>query len=75
MRNAILQLPAYRTTNERRQVLRAAIRQLDCAEIYLAAVAYMQLDDRATERGLRQLRADLDGLKRHLAELRAGSGS
>jgi hypothetical protein len=75
MRNAILQLPAQRTTNEQRQVLRAAIRQLDRAEIYLAAVAYMQLDDRAAERAVRQLRADLDGLKRHLAELRAGSGS
>jgi hypothetical protein len=75
MRNAILQMPAHRTNNEQRQVLRAAIRQLDRAEIYLAAVAYMQLDDRAAERALRLLRADLDGLKRHLAELRAGSGS
>ena len=73
MRNAILQLPEHRTTNEQRQVLRAAIRQLDRAEIYLAAVSYMQVDDRASERALRQLRADLDGLKRHLAELRAGS--
>jgi hypothetical protein len=75
MRNAILQLPEQRTTNEQRQVLRAAIRQLDRAEIYLAAVSYMQLNDRAAERALRQLRADLDGLKWHLAELRAGSGS
>ena len=75
MRNAILQLPAERTTGEQRRVLRAAIRQLDRAEIYLAAAAYMQLDDRAAERALRQLRADLDGLKRHLADLRAGSGS
>jgi hypothetical protein len=73
MRNAILQLPAQRTTNEQRQVLRAAIRQLDRAEIYLAAVSYMQLDDRAAERALRQLRADVDGLKRHLAALRAGT--
>jgi hypothetical protein len=75
MRNAILQLPDQRTTNEQRQVLRAAIRQLDRADIYLAAVAYMQVDDRAVHRTVRQLRADLDGLKRHLAELRAGSGS
>jgi hypothetical protein len=75
MRNAILQLPEQRTTNEQRQVLRAAIRQLDRAEIYLAAVAYMQLDDRASERALRQLRADLDGLKRHLSELRAGTSA
>jgi len=55
--------------------LRAAIRQLDRAEIYLAAVAFMQLDDRASERAVRQLRADLDGLKRHLAALRAGTCS
>lgn len=41
MRNAIVQLPDARTTNERRQVLRAAMRQLERAEIYLAAVAYM----------------------------------
>jgi hypothetical protein len=75
MRNAILQMPAHRTTNEQRQVLRAAIRQLDRAEIYLAAVAYMQLDDRAADRAVRQLRADVDALKRHLAELRAGTGS
>lgn len=75
MRNAILQLPDQRTTSEQRKVLRAAIRQLDRAEIYLAAVAYMQLDDRAAQRSIRQLRADVDGLKRHLAALRAGTGS
>ena len=73
MRNAILQMPAQRTTGEQRRVLRAAIRQLDRAEIYLAAVAYMQLDDRAAERAIRQLRADVEGLKRHLAALRAGT--
>lgn len=75
MRNAILQLPDQRTTKEQRQVLRAAIRQLDRAEIYVAAVSYMQLDDRAAQRAIRQLRADLDGLKRHLATLRADTGS
>jgi hypothetical protein len=73
MRNAILQLPAQRTSNEQRQVLRAAIRQLDRADVYLAAVAYMQIDDRAADRALIQLRTDLDGLKRHLAALRAGT--
>ena len=75
MRNAILQLPEQRTTSEQRKVLRAAIRQLDRAEIYLAAVAYMQLDDRAAERAVRQLGADLEGLKRHLAALRAGTSA
>ncbi len=38
MRNAILRMPAQRTSNEQRQVLRAAIRQLDRAEIHLAAL-------------------------------------
>ena len=73
MRNAILQLPAQRTSNEQRQVLRAAIRQLDRADVYLAAVAYMQIDDRAADRALTRLRTDLDGLKRLLAALRTGT--
>jgi hypothetical protein len=73
MRNAILQLPDQRTSNAQRRVLRAAIRQLDRADVYLAAVAYMQIDDRAADRALRQVRTDLDGLKRHLAALRAGT--
>lgn len=70
MRNAILQLPSQRTANEQRQVLRAAIRQLDRAEIYLAAVAYMDLDDRPTQQAITRLRNDVEGLKRHLSALR-----
>jgi len=73
MRNAILQLPAERTSNEQRQVLRAANRQLDRADVYLAAVSYMQIDDRAADRALTRLRTNLDGLKRHLAALRTGT--
>jgi uncharacterized membrane protein YebE (DUF533 family) len=70
MRNAILQLPEMRSASERRQVLRAAMRQLERAEIYLAAVAYMEVEDRAAIRSLNQLRTDLESLKRHLGELR-----
>ena len=70
MRNAILQLPEARTANERRQVLRAAIRQLERADLYLAAVAYMELGDREAQRALNQLRTDLVSLERHLAERR-----
>jgi len=73
MRSAILQLPAQRTAGERRKVLRAAIRQLDRAEIYMAAVAYLDLDDRETQRAVMRLRADLEGLKRHLAAMRAAT--
>jgi hypothetical protein len=70
MRNAILQLPSTRTAREQRLVLRAAMRQLERAEIYLAAVAYMELDDREGERALNQLRTDLESLRRHLGERR-----
>jgi hypothetical protein len=70
MRNAIVQLPEQRTPGEHRQVLRSAIRQLERADIYLAAVTYMDLDDPTTERALNQLRADLYGLLSHLSEQR-----
>lgn len=70
MRNAILQLPESRTEGERKQVLRAAIRQLERAEIYLAAVAYMELDDRDAQRVVNRLRSDVNSLCRHLAAQR-----
>ena len=70
MRNAILQLPEARSANERRQVLRGAIRQLERADVYLAAVAYMELGDREAQRALNQLRTDLVSLERHLSERR-----
>jgi hypothetical protein len=70
MRNAILQLPSTRTAREQRLVLRAAMRQLERAEIYLAAVAYMELDDREAKRALNQLRTDLESLRRDLGERR-----
>lgn len=71
MRNAILQLPETRTASERRQALRAAIRQVERAEIYLAAAAYMALDDREAQRSLNQLRTDVESLRRHLGERRS----
>jgi acyl-CoA reductase-like NAD-dependent aldehyde dehydrogenase len=70
MRSAILQLPEARTARERRQVLRTAVRQLERAELYLAAVAYMELGDREAQRALNQLRTDLESLKRHIGERR-----
>lgn len=70
MRNAILRLPETRTANEQRRVLGAAIRQLERAEIYLAAVAYMQLDERVAERELNQLRTGVESLRRQLGERR-----
>ena len=70
MRTAIVQMPANRTDQERRHVARAAVRQLERAGIYLAAVAHMELDDRDAQRVLAQLRSELDGLRRHLARQR-----
>jgi hypothetical protein len=70
MRSAILQLPETRSANEQRQVLRAAIRQLERADLYLAAVAYMELGDREAQRALNQVRSDLASLERYLGERR-----
>jgi hypothetical protein len=70
MRNAILQLPESRTANEERKVLRAAVRQLERAELYLAAVAYMELNERDSQRAISQLRTDVESLRRHLGERR-----
>lgn len=71
MRAAVLQLPSARTAGERRKVLRAAIRQVDRAELYLDAVEYMDLDDREATRALGQLRSDLRSLSAYLARLRS----
>jgi hypothetical protein len=71
MRNAIVQMPDQRTVNEHRQVLRAAIRQLERAALYIASVSYMDLGDPVAGRALTNLRAELDGLHRHLAEKRS----
>jgi hypothetical protein len=72
MRNAIVKLPTQRSIGEHRQVLRAAVRQLDRAEIYLAAVTYMDLGDQQVDRTISRLRADLDGVRRYLTARRDG---
>jgi hypothetical protein len=71
MRNAIVRLPETRSIQEERQVLRAAIRQLERADLYLGAVAVMGIADADAGRAVRRLRADLEGLRQHLVALRA----
>lgn len=71
MRAAVLQLPGARTASESRKVLRAAIRQLERAEIYLEAVAAMELNDREARRALDRLHADTVSLRRYLGERRS----
>jgi hypothetical protein len=73
MRNAIVNLPTDRSIQERRQALRAAVRQLDSAELYLAAVTYMDLADQSVDRAVGRLRTDLDALRRYLADQRDGN--
>jgi hypothetical protein len=74
MRAALLQLPGARTTNESRQVLRAAIRQLERAEVYFDAVSAMELDDREARRAVARLRAETQALRRYLGEQRSALG-
>jgi hypothetical protein len=71
MRAAVVQLPSTRTLSQSRQVLRAAMRQLDRAEIYFDAVAAMELDDRESRRAIDQLRADTAALRRYLSQRRS----
>jgi len=66
MRSAILQLPEQRTSAERRRVLGTAIRQLERADLYLAAVVSMDVGDRDVKRLLDHLRRDLEAVNRHL---------
>jgi hypothetical protein len=68
MRSAILQLPETRTAKEQRKVFRAAVRQLERADLYLAAVACMDIGDREAQRALNQVRSDLARLGRYLGE-------
>ena len=70
MRNAILQLPEARTATQERQVIRTAIRQLERADIYLAAITYLKLDDREAQRAVNQLRTNVESLRRYLGERR-----
>jgi hypothetical protein len=72
VRSAVLQISTARTAGERRKVLRAAIRQLERAELYFDAVEYMDLDDAIASRALSQLRSDLRSLNGYLIELRSG---
>ncbi len=71
MRSAVVQLPVSRTAAQTRQVMRAAIRQLDRADVYLAAVAHMPVDDGELDRAIRKLRADLDSVRRYLVASRS----
>ena len=73
MRSALVQLPGYRSQNAERQVLRAAIRQLERADLYLGAVDAMEVGDLEASRAVRRLRAGIASLERHLAALRSES--
>ena len=74
MRSAVLQLPAARSANESRQVMRAAIRQLERAEIYIDAVSAMELEDREARRAVDRVRAEIRALRRFLGEQRSALG-
>ncbi|HVS49288.1 MAG TPA: hypothetical protein VHJ99_10330 [Candidatus Dormibacteraeota bacterium] len=70
MRNPILQLPDSRSADERRKVLRTAIRQLERAQDYVTAVAFMDIPDREARREVQELRHDLEVLRRRFVERR-----
>ena len=71
MRNAIVKMPEHRSGGQQRAVLRTAIRQLERADIYVAAVSSMEIGDWAAQRSIRHLRDHIETLRRHLSDLRA----
>ena len=70
MRNAIVTMPEQRTDGQHRQVLRAAIRQLEKAEDYIVAVTNMEIADAEVWRSARRLRSELVQLRGRLTQLR-----
>ena len=70
MRNAIVELPDQRSNIGQRTALRAAVRQLERADLYLAAVAAMDLGEPVQQRAVDRLRRDLEGLRRSFIERR-----
>ena len=71
MRNPVLSVATIPSAEESRASLRVAIRQLERAEIYVAAVAAMELEDRDACRALLRLRSDIDALRHHLIDVRS----
>jgi hypothetical protein len=72
MRNAVLQLQERRTESEQRRVLRVAVRQLERADLYLAAVCALELPE--AEAAIDALREDVEDLRRQLMDARARLG-
>jgi len=69
MRNAAVQNQELRTESEQRRVLRIAVRQLERADLYLAAVCALELPE--AEAAIDAVRDDVEELRRHLIDARA----
>jgi len=52
-----------RIAKERQKTVWMAVRQLEGADLYLAAVENLELRDRAVDRAIRSVRADLDAVR------------
>ena len=70
MRNPIFHLPEPLVPGEHRKPLREAIRQVDAADVHLAAISFMDLRDREGQAELRLLRGDLQNLRRRFVDRR-----
>ena len=71
MRNAIVRLPEQGSAVQQLTVLRTAVRQLERADMYLAAVAAMDFREPELQHAVDRLRRDLEGLRRSFIELRS----
>ena len=62
-----------REVQQRRRNLRIAIRQLERAELYVAGLVSLNLEDREAESAIDDLKVRIRALQRYLVELRVSS--
>ena len=68
MLTSIVRRVATGKPTQTREQLRAAARQLDRADLYLAAASHMEIEDPAAVRAITELRAEIKSVRKSLTE-------
>ena len=68
MRNEVIRMPDPRAAGEQLRLRRIAIRQLERADLYLGAVAGLDMADDGAVGAIDQIREDLETLRRRLLD-------
>jgi len=68
MLNSIVRRESLEAPARAKEQLRAAARQLERADLYVAAAAHMEIDDPGAVRALTELRAGIRSVRKSLIE-------